>query len=147
MPRHIVGATERSLRRAGADGYELFVVWTGVQHGETFTVCNGHVPRQTSSRTERGLMVRVEGEALHKLNIWLYKHGELLGAQVHAHPDDAYHSETDDTFPIVTARGGLSLVVPDFCRAGLLAGSAAFRLGAAGWTNSERPVEQLIEIT
>lgn len=104
------------------------------------------MPRQTSSRTKRGLLVRVEGKALHKLNMWLYEHGEVLGAQVHAHPDDAYHSDTDDTFPIVTSLGGLSLVVPNFCRAGLLTGSAAFRLTAAGWSVSERPVEQLIEV-
>jgi hypothetical protein len=146
VPGDIVARTERSLRGAGADGYELFVFWTGLLEGDAFTVRSGHLPRQTSSRTEHGLLVRVEGEALHKLNVWLYEHDELLGAQVHAHPDDAYHSETDDAFPIVTIQGGLSLVVPDFCRAGLLTGSAAYRLTPAGWTESERPVEQLIEV-
>jgi hypothetical protein len=54
--------------------------------------------------------------------------------QVHSHPTEAYHSETDDTYPIVTVRGGLSLVVPDFGRAGLLGdGVACYRLGFSGW--------------
>jgi hypothetical protein len=79
-------------------------------------------------------MVRVEGQALHELNLWLYEHNEVLAAQVHAHPTHAFHSDTDDTFPIVTALGGLSLVVPDFARRGVLtAGSAAFRLSRSGW--------------
>ena len=69
------------------------------------------MPRQTAYRLSEGLCVRVEGPELHRLNIWLYEHHELLAVQVHAHPTDAYHSETDDTYPIVTTRGGLSLVV------------------------------------
>jgi hypothetical protein len=146
VPRDIAAGTERSLRKAGRDGYELFVFWSGLIEDDRFLVRNGHVPRQTSSRTRSGLMVRVEGDALHRLNVWLYEHGETLGAQVHAHPDDAYHSDTDDTFPIVTTLGGLSLVVPEFCRAGLLPGSAAFRLTEDGWTQSPCPVRQLVEV-
>jgi hypothetical protein len=138
--------TEDQLRRAGGEGFELFVVWSGVVDGDRFMVRNGHVPRQTSAKTKNGLMVRVDGAALHKLNVWLYEHGETLGAQVHAHPDDAYHSGTDDTFPIVTMAGGLSLVVPEFCRGGLLSGSAAFRLDATGWTASDEPAKSLIEV-
>jgi len=42
-----------------------------------------------------------------------------LIAQVHSHPTEAYHSEADDRFAIVTAEGGLSLVVPNFGNAPL----------------------------
>jgi hypothetical protein len=146
VPQDIVEHTERNLRRAGADGFEMFVLWTGLIDGTRFDVRTGHVPHQTASRSKKGLSVRVEGEALHGLNVWLYERKEVLGAQVHAHPTDAYHSDTDDTFPIVTMLGGLSLVVPDFCRAGLLAGSAAYRLTEDGWTKSERAVDELIEV-
>jgi hypothetical protein len=139
--------TERNLRSAGADGFEMFVLWSGLIDGPRFEVRNGHVPRQTASRSRTGLSVRVEGEALHRLNVWLYENKEVLGAQVHAHPTDAYHSGTDDTFPIVTTLGGLSLVVPDFCRKGLLPGSAAYRLAADGWVEAERPVAELVEFT
>jgi hypothetical protein len=147
VPSAVVADTERSLRHAGARSRELFVVWTGVLDGSSFNVRVGHVPPQTSYRTRDGLLVRVDGDALHQLNIWLYEHQQLLGAQVHAHPDRAYHSDTDDTFPIVTTLGGLSLVVPDFCRRGLLPRSAAYRLTPSGWAQSEHPVEQLIEVT
>jgi hypothetical protein len=134
VSRELLAQTERSLRRAGAEGYELFVLWSGVIDGSELAVRTCHVPKQTSSKTRHGLLVRVEGQALHELNLWLYEHSEVLAAQVHAHPTGAFHSDTDDTFPIVTVLGGLSLVVPDFARRGVLTtGSAAFRLSRSGW--------------
>jgi hypothetical protein len=134
VSRELLAQTERALRRAGAEGYELFVLWSGVVDSSELAVRTCHVPKQTSSKTRHGLMVRVEGQALHELNLWLYEHNEVLAAQVHAHPAHAFHSDTDDTFPIVTALGGLSLVVPDFARRGVLTnGSAAFRLSNSGW--------------
>jgi hypothetical protein len=146
VSRSIVAKTEESLRRAGREGYELFVLWSGVQKNGVFDVRTAHVPRQTSYQTRRGLSVRVDGEALHRLNVWLYEHEETLGAQVHAHPRRAYHSKTDDSFPIVTILGGLSLVVPNFCRADLLDASAAFRLTTTGWREDRQPVTQLVEV-
>lgn len=146
VPRNIVAYTEKHLRVAGRKGFELFVFWTGVVEGDRFVVRHGHVPEQTASRSRQGLSVRVEGDALHELNVWLFDNQEVLGAQVHAHPTDAFHSDTDDSFPIVTTLGGLSLVVPDFCRTGLLRDSAPFRLTPEGWTESDQPVDKLIDI-
>ncbi len=134
VSREQVAQTERALQRAGRAGYELFVLWSGVANGPELQVRGCHVPRQTSAKTRRGLLVRVEGKALYELNVWLYEHHETLAVQVHAHPTDAFHSDTDDTFPIVTTLGGLSLVVPDFARRGVLVSdSAAFRLSRRGW--------------
>jgi hypothetical protein len=146
VPRHVAAATERQLRAAGGRGYETFVLWTGQPRGARFDVAAAHVPHQTSYKLKTGLCVRVEGAALHELNVWLFEHGQTLGAQVHAHPTDAFHSNTDDAYPIVTTLGGLSLVVPDFCREGLLDGSAAFRLTPAGWTPDAQPVDRLIAV-
>jgi hypothetical protein len=143
----VVDFTERKLRENGAKGFELFVFWSGVvARGNRFLVQTAHVPRQTATRSSVGLLVRVEGDALHDLNVWLYEQQQILGVQVHAHPTDAYHSDTDDSFPIVTALGGLSLVVPDFCRHDLLSGSAAYRLTEHGWLESTRPPHELIEV-
>jgi hypothetical protein len=135
-----LGYTEDALREAGADGYERFVFWSGRPlDAATFVVEAVHVPGQSAYKTRQGLLVRVEGEALHRLNAWLYEHEQVLAAQVHAHPTDAYHSETDDTFPIVTSEGGLSIVVPDFCKDGLLAAeTAVYRLSATGWVEDHQ---------
>ena len=135
IPARIVTETEKTLRRAGAEGYEAFVLWSGRQHGRLFNVHTIHVPKQNSYRLDSGLCVRVDGDELHRLNVWLYEAGEILAVQVHAHPDDAYHSETDDTYPIVATLGGLSIVAAEFCRAGLFTSSTAiYRLQREGWT-------------
>lgn len=134
-PRQLIDNTEAELRKAGRSGYELFVLWTGVIDGPVFEARTMHVPKQTSYKLETGLCVRVNGEALHGLNQWLYQKKEILGVQIHTHPTNAYHSDTDDTYPMVTLLGGLSIVVPDFCRAGFFApGTSGYRLRAGGWT-------------
>lgn len=140
----IVSKTEASLREAGREGFEMFILWSGRVEGGSFEFRTAHAPRQNSYRLEDGLVVRVEGKALHRLNCWLLDNGEVLGAQVHAHPTEAFHSDTDDTYPIVTVRGGLSLVAADFARDGLMAPSSAlFRLGEEGWTEVSEPAAVL----
>lgn len=135
VPASIVVKTEENLRAAGKEGYEMFILWSGCAQDDDFEFRTAHAPRQTSYRLKDGLAVRVQGKALHRLNCWLLDNDEVLAAQVHAHPTDAFHSDTDDTYPIVTARGGLSLVVADFARDGLMAASSAlFRLGHEGWS-------------
>lgn len=37
-----------------------------------------------------------------------------IRVQVHTHPEEAFHSETDDAFPIIHKPGFLSLVIPNF---------------------------------
>lgn len=139
VPVGVLKDTEAALRDAGDRGYEVFVLWSGRVDGATFAAHTAHVPRQSSYQLPEGLLVRVEGDALHQLNAWLYEHDETLGVQVHAHPDAAYHSTTDDTYPIVTALGGLSLVAAEFCADGLLArSSAGYRLTARGWQRLTR---------
>lgn len=145
VPAGIVGQTQRALAKAGADGYEAFVLWSGLRHQEVFEIRTPHLPRQRSYKTEDGLLVRIGGDALDKLNRWLYDHGEELAAQVHAHPTDAFHSTVDDEYPIVTALGGLSVVAADFATSGVLTrDTAIFRLGAAGWTPVPLDVVQVV---
>jgi hypothetical protein len=140
VSRTIVHKTEGHLRRAGRRGLELFVLWSGTLGASEFTVHTVHVPPQTDYRMKSGLMVRVDGDALHQLNSWLYEHREVLAVQVHAHPTNAFHSDTDDTYPIVTATGSISIVAADFCRDGLISdASAVYRLGENGWDELDPP--------
>jgi hypothetical protein len=141
VPADVIAHTEICLRRAGKRGLEVFVLWSGLLDGSMFTVRTVHIPRQTSYELEGGLMVRVDGDALHTLNKWLYEHQEVLAVQVHAHPTDAFHSNTDDAYPIVTAEGSLSIVAPDFCRDGLLSdATVAYRLRKGRWREVDPPV-------
>lgn len=148
VPGTILDRTEAEIRAAGTDGYELFVLWTGVINGKAFDVITPHVPKQTSYRLNTGLCVRVAGDELHRLNIWMFEAGEILGVQVHSHPTDAYHSDTDDAYPMVTLLGGLSIVVPQFGRDGIEGpGTAAYRLSPEGWVDvGSGGVEGVLEV-
>jgi hypothetical protein len=134
VPADISDETDDQLRAAGRDGVERFILWSGTVEDDHFLVRTMHMPRQTAYKLPDGLCVRVDGNELHRLNVWLFENGERLAIQVHSHPTEAYHSETDNLYPIVTTRGGLSLVVPDFCRRGVRGpATALYRLGHAGW--------------
>ncbi len=139
IPANVVEVTDQVLRDAGRRRAEMFVLWTGHVVDNTFTATFAYVPEQVAYALADGLCVTVLGDALHTLNKWLYEHGYALAVQVHTHPTRAYHSTTDDAYPIVTQRGGLSVVVPDFAAAGVRGpGTAVYRLGEGGWRRLRR---------
>jgi hypothetical protein len=67
-------------------------------------------PRHTAS----AVGFRVDNDWLNAF--WMRLADEDLGVrfQIHTHPGAAYHSATDDAFPLIRAAGFLSLVIPRF---------------------------------
>ena len=114
VPLAIAEATQRSLRAAGREGNEGLALWSGVQEGSSFAVRTLTTPNQRALRSAEGICVVVDGDALHEVNVAVFKRGERLLAQVHSHPGRAYHSSMDDRYAVVASPGALSLVVPDF---------------------------------
>lgn len=107
------------LADAGRHGHEAFVLWGGVlPDPSTVTFTSVIVPEQTPHRTPDGLLVTVDGPALFAAGREAYARGEMLAGQVHSHPTDAYHSDVDDHYPLVTQLGSLSVVLPDFAVGG-----------------------------
>lgn len=105
-----------TLQEFGSHGYEGLVLWLGEFEPNTGKahVTQAFVPEQKSISNEDGVGYFVSTETLFRLNRDLSESGLRLIAQVHSHPGEAYHSEADDRYAIVTAEGGLSLVVPNF---------------------------------
>lgn len=136
IPKWLLQATVNNLHETGDERHEAFVLWGGVvdESGTEVTITHAMRPAQTATRTEHGLLVVVDGDGLFEANKFFYQRGELMVGQVHTHPTDAYHSDTDDAHPLVTMIGALSLVVPDFGRRGLsdLDRWAWYRLRAQG---------------
>ena len=117
IPSSILADTIRFLQAVGVHGYEGFVLWGGVSTTpKEFRFTSVIIPTQNASITDDGLLVTVDGNALFQVNKTLFERGETLGAQVHSHPTDAYHSSTDDQFPLATLLGSLSVVIPNFAR-------------------------------
>ncbi len=142
VPGSVVREAETHLRTVGRRGLEGFALWAGAAEGSVFRVSASFIPKQTGHRLPEGVCVIVAGEELHRLNVWLYEHRLTLIAQLHSHPTEAYHSATDDAYPIVTTVGGVSIVVPNFARSPFsVASSAIFRLQQAGGWRQLRVAE------
>jgi proteasome lid subunit RPN8/RPN11 len=119
LPRRLAKDALAHLKRAGRNGLEGVALWAGQRDGNTFRIQRTIIPEQDATRTEQGLLYVVAGAELRRINQELYEAGLMLVAQIHSHPGRAYHSDTDDAFPIVTVLGGVSVVVPDFGRKGI----------------------------
>jgi hypothetical protein len=112
-------------------------------------VTNLLIPRQRATRTSEGVCASVDADEMYRINAELFKAELRLIAQIHSHPTDAYHSDTDDENALVRTVGCLSLVVPDFAmRPFSLADTAVYRLDRTGtWQELEQQsVAALIRI-
>ena len=116
VPASAVERAQEHLREVGEIGYEGFALWAGVSEGKRFFVREAIIPDQTGHRSPEGVCVAVGADELHRINVWLYEHEMTLIAQLHSHPDEAYHSDTDDAYPIATTLGALSLVLPYYAK-------------------------------
>ena len=113
----IVGKTLTTLRKPGSECYEAMVLWAGSFLSEKeFQIDSVLFPDQILYRTSSGVGLYVKGDGLFRINRWLYDHEKVVLAQVHSHPRDAYHSETDNEFPVATSAGQFSIVIPDYAR-------------------------------
>ena len=135
------------LRMAGEKAYEAVALFAGSVEGRKAEVKEVILPEQRSFKLKSGLMYKVDGEELHRINIWLYENKLKLLAQIHSHPTEAYHSEADDEFPIISTVGGLSIVVPNFASGKMnYMDWAYYRLSeSASWDElDESAIKQLI---
>ena len=137
----VIATTLRVLQHFGAHGCEGLVLWIGEVTQRQAHITRALVPDQRPIKSEDGVGYFVDGAALFELNRELANTGLRLIAQVHSHPSEAYHSRADDRYAIVTADGGLSLVVPNFGRAPADPTSCAvYRLSNGSWL--ELPTDQ-----
>lgn len=126
--------TSRSLQVFGAKGCEGFVLWLGKIEGNRCAVESVLTPPQNSIKSEEGVGYFITNETLLSLNKHLSATGLRLLAQVHSHPQEAYHSPMDDRYCIVTQEGGFSVVVPYFgFKTTHIYEWAIYRLGNGTW--------------
>ena len=149
VPRDVIDSIHAHLRLTGAAHCEGVGFWAGRLAEDEFIVEAAIVPPQTTGHMENGLAVVVSGDALFRMNVWLHENHMTTIAQIHSHPGDAYHSDTDNDYAIMTRTGGLSIVVPNFAREDFsLRTVVVHRLEPDGsWkVLSERDARELIQI-
>jgi proteasome lid subunit RPN8/RPN11 len=92
---------------------ERVVLWLGRRHGHGVRVHEVYVPIQ---ETEADYF-RIPHDGMEALFRHMRPRRLMVAAQVHTHPEAAFHSAVDDRWAIVRHHGALSLVVPCFCQA------------------------------
>lgn len=117
-PQSVVDQTVSSLRADGEHERESVMLWLGKRTGDHITVTEAFRPEQTASSHR----FWIPEPAMDALRAHLGRDRLMIAAQVHSHPEEAFHSEADDVWAIVRHEGALSLVVPDFA-----AGTSASR--------------------
>lgn len=139
----------RHFRLKGQQRLEGVALWVGKFEDHDFVVTHTVVPLQKGISSDSGLLYVVGEAELRRLNCWLYENQLRLVAQLHSHPGRAYHSKTDDDYPIMTTLGGFSIVVPNFA-AGIpaLENCAIYRLVERQWVElTEEEVAETFKIT
>ena len=114
VPSDAVEETENFLRHAGAQDCEGAVLWIAEREVDSFRVQRVIAPRQSASRWHFDVPL----EERIRIAMTL-REKELVLLQVHSHPEEAFHSPTDDRKAMVDRRWALSIVVPNFCRDGM----------------------------
>jgi hypothetical protein len=109
LPRPLLHQTFDQFRRCGRGCAECQVLWLS-SWTRPEVICEVVHPEHDA---------HIGGFVLH--DRWLDAFWRRLGRdnmgvriQVHTHPGAAFHSPTDDAYPIVHTPGFLSLVVPNF---------------------------------
>ena len=104
----ILQKTFSTLRECGRGECECAVYWIGPSQSNAV---NG-VEHPIHRRSPFGY----ELDDLWLTDFWkrLAASKHSVKAQVHTHPGEAFHSSTDDRWPIVSQEGFLSIVIPDF---------------------------------
>jgi len=109
VPAAVLGETFAELRRCGRGRRECQVLWTSPWDDV------GLIDRVVHPKH------RAHGDGFELDGGWLNAFWQELAAtrsgirvQIHTHPYRAFHSATDDQWPIIHTPGFLSLVIPRF---------------------------------
>jgi proteasome lid subunit RPN8/RPN11 len=130
VPEVVVAKTITSLRAAGARRNEHVVLWLGRRTESHITVEEAFVPIQQAEAD----YFHIPPEGMTALLKHLGERRQMVAAQVHTHPREAFHSSADDRWAIVRHEGALSFVVPRFCEdtdvGSFVRDAAVFRLSS-----------------
>jgi hypothetical protein len=113
VSQYIVANTIEELRHGGSAETERFALWLGRKTETQVLISERYVPEYGASSD----YFHIGRPAMARLMEYLRTHELMVGAQLHTHPQEAFHSSADDRWAIVRHLGALSIVLPDFGRA------------------------------
>src|SRR5213592_1472027 len=141
VPRRILDQTFEFFRRCGGGRRECQVLWTS-NWGSLQSIVEAVHP---AHQAHVGGFV-LDDTWITSFWLKLAASGRGIRVQVHTHPGAAFHSSTDDEYPIIHTPGFLSLVIPKFALGPVgFAGAYLTEMGADGQWHEVR-VESRIKV-
>jgi len=134
------------FRKFGEKFLETLALWVGIELSDVFKIKEVWFPNQENSI----ISYYVSDIDVHLINVKLNKMKYSAIAQIHTHPDNAYHSQIDDQYPILVLPGSFSIVVPDLGNISLnkiLNEMAIYRLISGDWIlQTKEEVNEIFKI-
>lgn len=142
VPQHILDQTIRVLADCGDGRCECVVYWAG-PNAQPYLVDGWVHPAHRRSPGS----YEVDGNWVTSFFFTLARQKRGVRAQLHTHAGPAFHSYTDDRFPLVSQAGFISIVLPDFARGQQLLESSWVGVLQRDGLWREVPFESAIEVT
>lgn len=140
IPYPLLAETFERLRQCGGGTRECQALWVGPwSHADIVS----RVVHPAHSASPVGF--QLDDAWLNAFWFELADRGEGIRAQVHTHPGAAYHSRTDDDFPVIRTEGFLSLVIPCFAT-GPIGFRDAYLAKIGGGRFEEAAIEMELEV-
>lgn len=108
--RAILDLTLGHILAGGADGCETAVLWLGRRSSGREIVAEAFRPQQVVDSD----FFQIPAEGMRRLLVHIRERRMHILAQVHSHPELAFHSRADNEWAVVRHQGAVSLVVPWF---------------------------------
>jgi hypothetical protein len=108
VTQDLVSKTFRILQDCGRGKCECAVYWAGPTEKDLVDRIEHPIHKRSAFGYE------IQDNWLTELSKRLAESRRSVKVQVHTHPGEAFHSATDDQWPIVSQAGFLSIVIPDF---------------------------------
>ncbi|HMO79576.1 MAG TPA: hypothetical protein PKD24_02175 [Pyrinomonadaceae bacterium] len=108
--KNFITETLEHLQKDGRRGVEGVVLWLAGSDSDQIRINQVYRPEQHASWGN----FRIPRSSMMGLLRHLRATGSSIAAQVHSHPEEAFHSPIDDEWAIIRHTGALSLVLPDY---------------------------------
>lgn len=110
VTNEIILLTLREIEKAGKENCEKLVLWLGKNTSDGDSVVALLVPEQIN---DYGYFELPRSSMASILSYLRENHLKII-AQVHSHPEKAFHSDADNRWAIIRHEGALSIVIPYF---------------------------------
>lgn len=108
--KNLIAETLKHLQNDGRLDVEGVVLWLAGSDSDQIRINEVYRPEQHASWGN----FRIPRSSMVALLRHLSATRSSIAAQVHSHPEEAFHSPIDDEWAIVRHTGALSLVLPDY---------------------------------